>query len=149
MGAGSGDLCPQASSAGADVLRAPETALRAFPAADCADEAGMALPPPDLERNAPAENSPRPRWNGRAILHGLGFWLGLAMVTWPLLGCSRGGGGVTKARGRTAHVTVVNLSDYEWKLTVRAPHGDQVRVTAIAPRAQEQMDVPAGEFEIE
>lgn len=65
-----------------------------------------------------------------------------------VVGCDRAPSDQTGAR-RGATVQVVNASDYEWVITLRRTANGQKRTARLAPRAQQTIILPVGDYLIE
>lgn len=65
-----------------------------------------------------------------------------------VVGCDRAPSNQAGAR-RGATVQVVNASDYEWVITLRRTANGQKRTARLAPRAQQTIVLPVGDYLVE
>lgn len=80
------------------------------------------------------------------------FGFALLLAAWVpglgLVGCDRAPADQPGSR-RGATVQVVNASDYEWVITLTRSTDRQKRTARLAPRAQETVVLPGGDYVVE
>jgi hypothetical protein len=64
-------------------------------------------------------------------------------------GCARTKVSTSIAVAEQARVVVVNLSEYEWQISVTSQHGGPAHAARVAPRASFDLAVPAGDYWVE
>jgi len=56
---------------------------------------------------------------------------------------------VGSVRARPAHVSVVNLTDYSWRVDLAAADGSRHLTAQLEPRRSAELDVPGGAYQID
>jgi hypothetical protein len=84
---------------------------------------------------------------GKSLRRKIGWLSGLGLALIFLGGCKRAQSSAASADH--AHVMVVNLSDYEWQITVTSKKGGQASASRLSARASLKVDLPAGDYVIE
>lgn len=112
----------------------------------------MALFEPKLPAQYAGKGAPRPESSAcRAAARSFPGMLRLLAAMLPGLcggGCDRAPSDHAGLR-RGATVQVVNLSDYEWVVTLRQAGNQRSRTARLAPRARQTVVVPGGDYLVE
>ena len=77
-----------------------------------------------------------------------GFWLTLAMI-FLSAGCAGPAPVADKAPRPPAHLTVINQTDYEWRIVVAQVAGGVVQNMRLPARASQTVDLGEGDYVIE
>ena len=76
------------------------------------------------------------------IVLGLVAALGLA-------GCATAPTPVMTPAAAKAHLSIVNLTNYAWRLTLTAPRSDEARDVRVEPRSSVELELAGGDYQIE
>jgi hypothetical protein len=90
---------------------------------------------------------------GAGMQRRLVFGLWLAGISWcfVVVGCTAPGPAAIAAPAEAprAHLTVVNLSAYEWRIAINHQAGGEAYAMRLAPRGSVTVDLPGGDYVID